>query len=112
MKSFANALPIMIIMFIIGSNAFTSSNLQRLKEQEESYLACKNLKLKAPNLKLNCEKLAPKKLKETEEIKNNNNGVKILQTSDTETRKVNKNEEIKLRNLMRTLIYENVIRKD
>ena len=110
MKSFAIASSIIFIVFIIGSNAFTSSNLLKIKEQEESYLACKDLKRKAPNLKLNCENLAPKKFEETEEIQNNNVGFKIL--SDTETRKVNKSEEIKLRNLMRTLIYENVIRKD
>ena len=110
MKSFAIALSVIFMVFIIGSNAFTSSNLLKLKEQEESYLACKSLKRKAPNLKLNCEKLTQKKFEETEEIQNNNVGFKIL--SDTETRKVNKSEEIKLRNLMRTLIYENVIRKD
>ena len=110
MKSFAIALSVIFMVFIIGSNAFTSSNLLKFKEQEESYLACKSLKRKAPNLKLNCEKLTPKKFEETEEIQNNNVGFKIL--SDTETRKVNKSEEIKLRNLMRTLIYENVIRKD
>ena len=112
MKSFAIALSIIFIVFIIGSNAFTSSNLLRFREQEESYLACKSLKRKAPNLKLNCEILAPKKVQETEDNKNNNNGVKILQTDETGTRKVNKSEEIKLRNMMKTLIYENIIRKD
>ena len=113
MKSFAIASSIIFIVFIIGSNAFTSSNLLKMKEQEESYLACKSLKSKAPFLKLNCENLAPKKIQETEETKNNNNnGVKILTTIDTGTRKVNKSEEIKLRNLIMTLVYENVIRKD
>ena len=75
MKSYAIASSIIFIVFIIGSNAFTSSNLLKLKEQEESYLACKSLKRKAPNLKLN-------------------------------------SEEAKLRNLIMTLVYENVIRKD
>ena len=112
MKSFTIASSIIFIVFIIGSNAFTSSNLLRFKEQEESYLACKSLKMKAPNLKLNCENLAPKKVQETEDNQNNNNGVKILQTDETGTRKVNKSEEIKLRNMMKTLIYENIIRKD
>ena len=112
MKSFAIALSIIFVVFIIGSNAFTSSNLLKRKEQEESYLACKNLKMKAPYLKLNCENLAPKKLQETEETKNSNNGVKILTTGETGTRKVNKSEEAKLRNLIMTLVYENVIRKD
>ena len=112
MKSFAIASSIIFIVFIIGSNAFTSSNFLKMKEQEESYLACKSLKSKAPFLKLNCENLAPKKIQEKEETKNNNNGVKILTTIDTGTRKVNKSEEIKLRNLIMTLVYENVIRKD
>ena len=112
MKSFAIASSIIFILFIIGSNAFTSSNFLKMKEQEESYLACKSLKSKAPFLKLNCENLAQKKIQEIEETKNNNNGVKILTTIDTGTRKVNKSEEIKLRNLIMTLVYENVIRKD
>ena len=38
--------------------------------------------------------------------------VKILQTDETGTRKVNKSEEIRLRNMMKTLIYENLVRKD
>ena len=111
MKLIAIALSIIFIVFIIGSNAFTSSNLLRLKEQEESYLACKNLKRKAPNLKLNCEKLMPKKVEE-EEIQNINSEIKILRTSDTGTRKINKIEEIKLRNLIWKLAYENTIRTD
>jgi hypothetical protein len=112
MKLIAIALSIIFIVFIIGSNAFTSSNLLRLKEQEESYLACKSLKRKAPNLKLNCEKLIPKKVEEAKEIQNINSEIKILRTSDTGTRKINKIEEIKLRNLIWKLAYENTIRTD
>ena len=63
MKQLAIALSIVFIIFNLGSNAFTSSNLLKLKEQHESYLACKSLKKKAPYLKLNCEKLVPKKNK-------------------------------------------------
>ena len=112
MKLIAIALSIIFIVFIIGSNAFTSSNLLSLKEQEESYLACKSLKRKAPNLKLNCEKLIPKKVEEAKEIQNINSEIKILRTSDTGTRKINKIEEIKLRNLIWKLAYENTIRTD
>ena len=112
MKLIAIALSIIFIVLIIGSNAFTSSNLLRLKEQEESYLACKSLKRKAPNLKLNCEKLIPKKVEEAKEIQNINSEIKILRTSDTSTRKINKIEEIKLRNLIWKLAYENTIRTD
>ena len=111
MKSFAIALSIIFVVFTIGSNAFTSSNLLKRKEQEESYIACKNLKMKAPNLKLNCENLAPKRIEE-EEIQNNNSEIKILKTVDAGTRKVNKNEEHKLRNLINQLTFENIIRKD
>ena len=112
MKLIAIALSIIFIVLIIGSNAFTSSNLLSLKEQEESYLACKSLKRKAPNLKLNCEKLIPKKVEEAKEIQNINSEIKILRTSDTGTRKINKIEEIKLRNLVWKLAYENTIRTD
>ena len=112
MKLIAIALSIIFIVLIIGSNAFTSSNLLSLKEQEESYLACKSLKRKAPNLKLNCEKLIPKKVEEAKEIQNINSEIKILRTSDTSTRKINKIEEIKLRNLIWKLAYENTIRTD
>ena len=107
MKSFAIALSI-IYIFIIGSNAYTSSNLLSLKEQEESYLACKSLKSKAPYLKLNCENLSPRHI---EELKTNENGLKILLNTDTGTRKVNKSEEIKLKNLIKKLKNENVMRK-
>ena len=54
MKFLAFALSLIFIVFIIGSNALTSSNLLKVKEQQESYLACKSLKSKAPYLKLNC----------------------------------------------------------
>ena len=38
--------------------------------------------------------------------------IKILQNHETETRKVNKSEEIKLRNLIMKLRNQNVMRKD
>ena len=107
MKSIAIALSLIFIISIIGSNAFTSSNFLRLKEQQESYIACKSLKSKAPYLKLNCENLAPKKLVKMENAQLSN--IKILQNHETETRKVNKSEEIKLRNLIRKLKNQNVM---
>ena len=110
MKSLAIALSLIFIVFTIGSNELTSSNLLKLKEQQESYLACKSLKNKAPYLKLNCENLAPK-LQETKEKRQDSN-IKILRTYEAETRKVNKSEEMKLRNLMRKLRSENVMRID
>ena len=107
MKSIAIALSLIFIISIIGSNAFTSSNFLRLKEQQESYIACKSLKSKAPYLKLNCDNLAPKKVVKMENAQLSN--IKILQNHETETRKVNKSEEIKLRNLIRKLKNQNVM---
>ena len=107
MKSISIALSLIFIISIIGSNAFTSSNFLRLKEQQESYIACKSLKSKAPYLKLNCENLAPKKVVKMENAQLSN--IKILQNHETETRKVNKSEEIKLRNLIRKLKNQNVM---
>ena len=107
MKSIAIALSLIFIISIIGSNAFTSSNFLRLKEQQESYIACKSLKSKAPYLKLNCENLATKKVVKMENAQLSN--IKILQNHETETRKVNKSEEIKLRNLIRKLKNQNVM---
>ena len=107
MKSIAIALSLIFIISIIGSNAFTSSNFLRLKEQQESYIACKSLKNKAPYLKLNCENLAPKNVVKMENAQLSN--IKILQNHETETRKVNKSEEIKLRNLIRKLKNQNVM---
>ena len=105
MKSIAIAFSIIFTVFIIGSNAFTSSNLLNRKSQEESYLACLSLKRKAPNLRLNCENLSPKKFEE--EIENKNIGIKILRTVEADTRKVNKSEELKLRNLIQRLKHQN-----
>ena len=107
MKFIAIALSLIFIISIIGSNAFTSSNFLKLKEQQESYIACKSLKSKAPYLKLNCENLAPKKVVKMENAQLSN--IKILQNHETETRKVNKSEEIKLRNLIRKLKNQNVM---
>ena len=42
----------------------------------------------------------------------NNNGVKFLSINVASTRKVNKSEEIKLRNLIKKLTSENKLRKD
>ena len=50
---------------------------------------------------------------ETEKNPNSNNtGVKVLPNDVTGTRKVNKSEEIKLRNLIKKLSNENKLRKD
>ena len=108
MKQLAIALSIVFIIFNLGSNAFTSSNLLKLKEQHESYLACKSLKKKTTYLKLNCEKKKKKK-EQSEHIEEK--GIKILK-NEANIRKVNKIEEIKLKNLIKELTSENERRKD
>ena len=107
MKLLIIALPIIFIIFTIRSNALTSSNLLKFKEQEESYLACKSLKAKAPYLRLNCENLLPKKSEKIDQ--NKLIGIKKLTNNEAKMKRVNKNQEIKLRNLMRKLTYENEI---
>ena len=113
MKSFVIALSILLI-FIIGSNALSSSNPVLKKERRESYQACIKLRAKAPNLNLKCENLI-ENIHSHEEIKKdekNKNGIKILQTDVAITRKVNKSEETKLRNLIKKLSNEKRLRRD
>ena len=116
MKSLAIALSIVYLIFTIGSNELSSSNNIALKEKRESYMACIRLKIKAPNLNLNCENLLENfPFQETENVNDSNlrtPGVKILSTDEAVTRKVNKSEELKLRNLIKKLSSENKLRRD
>ena len=114
MKSFVIALPILFILFIMVSNALSSSNPLLIKERNESYQACIRLRAKAPNLNLKCENILdiPESGKIIKKEGINNAEVKILSNEVTVTRKVNKSEEIKLRNLIKKLAYENRLRKD
>ena len=116
MKSFAIALSILFIMFVIGSNALSSSsNAILIKERKESYQACIRLRTKAPNLNLQCENLLENIPTDEETEKNNDKnsqGVKFLSNDVSLTRKVNKKEEIKLRNLIKKLSNENRTRRD
>ena len=114
MKSFVIALSLIFIMFIIGSNALSSSNIL-IKEKMESYQACVRIRNKAPNLNLRCENLIeniPELVKTAKNVDSINNGVKMLSNDEAFTRKVNKSEEIKLRNLIEKLANENKLRKD
>ena len=115
MKSFAIALSILFIMFIIRSNALSSSNAILIKERKESYQACIRLRAKAPNLNLQCENLLENIISDEKTEKKgetNKTGVKILSKDAAFTRKVNKSEEIKLRNLIKKISNENKTRKD
>ena len=117
MKSFVIALSIIFLLFAIGSNALSSSNSISLKEKRESYMACIRLKIKAPNINLNCENLLEnstpmEETEKTDKFISRTPGVKVLSNDEALTRKVNKSEEIKLRNLIKKLSSENKLRRD
>ena len=76
-------------------------------QKEQSYKACTDLKRKAPFIKLNCEKILERVT--TIESDKNENGIKTLSRQDSETRKVNQKQEIKLRHLLSNLYSENKI---
>ena len=63
------------------------------------------LKRKALFIKLNCEKIL-ESMTIIESAKNEN-GIQTLSRQDSETKKVNKRQEIKLRHLIRKLYSEN-----
>ncbi len=113
MKSIVIALPILFLMFIIGSNALSFSSTVLNNEKRESYLACIRLRKKAPNLNLNCENLDENINSEEKYAKETyQSSIKFLSSKETETRKVNKSEEIKLRKLIKKLSVERKLRKD
>ena len=76
------------------------------QQQRESYTACMNLKRKAPFINLNCQKIL-ENYSVINSALNENNSIKTLPKTDSETRKVNESEEIKLRKLLRKLYSEN-----
>ncbi len=106
MKWLFIAMPIILIMFIIGSNELSSND----KEKMESYEACIKLKRKAPYFNLKCEHLLPmsKSISHYKHAKN----IKTLYINESNVRKVSKNEENKLKKLMQKLSNENKLRKD
>ena len=114
MKSFVIALSIMLF-FIIGGNAMSSFQNNFIKEKRESYQACIRLRTNAPNLKLKCENLLEHfhSNHSREHIRSvAKNGIKFLQKDATGTRKVNKNEENKLRNFIKKIMSEKQLRRD
>ncbi len=103
------------LIFGIQNNNLLSINNNINEERKESYEACIKLRRKAPNLNLKCEKLIEinknnKNNNENDEI--NNTEIKTLSIDESVTRKVNKSQEKKLRNLIRKLSNENKLRKD
>ena len=94
MKSFVIAV---ILVFIIDSNANSSSNKYIQITKREPFQACLRINEKF-NINLKCEKLA-------ENI--NTQNVQIIPQTIAKTRKVNKNEEMKLRQYLLQLSNEN-----
>lgn len=104
-----------IIFLILGieNNNLAGTNNKLNKKKRESYEACLRLKIKAPNLNLNCDNLLDHSNSYQENDKKDeidNTEIKTLIIGDT--RKVNKSEEIKLRNLIKKLTDGNKLRKD
>lgn len=113
MKSIVIALQIIFLILIFGSNALSFTNTKLINERMESYEACIRLRNKAPSLKLNCENLKENIISEKDNIEETqHSGIKLLSSKETETRKVNKSQEIKLRNLINRLSNESRLRKD
>ncbi len=107
---------ICIIFLIFGiENNNLSVSKNNLKEIEESYEACRRLKEKAPLLNLKCEHILDNFKANVENDKKheiNNNHIKTIFINKSHIRKVNKNEEKKLRNLIQNLSKGKKLRKD
>ena len=115
MKPLLMLLCLTFLIFGIQNNNLLSINSTINEERKESYEACLKLRSKAPNLNLKCERLIEniinnRKTNENDEI--NNTEIKTLSLDESVTRKVNKSEEKKLRNLIKKLSNENKLRKD
>ena len=106
-------LPTTLLIILIGSSKLSSNNILNV-EQRESYEACKRLKSKAPYFNLKCEHLLDNipNIQHVNRKGSNNSGVKTLSIYESNTRKVNKREEIKLRDFIRKLTHQNELRKD
>ena len=110
MRNFVIAFIFVFTAFIITINAMPNFLNSLSQEQAEAYEACIRLKMKAPYLNLKCEKLRDNSRKNGEN--KNIQGIQFLSSNDANTRKVNKSQEIKLRNLLKKLTTESVLRKD
>ena len=113
MKWLFISLASILLILCIGSNELSSNdNLNR--EQRESYEACIRLKRKAPYFNLKCEHLLDNihYIETINRNENKYNGVKVLSIYESNTRKVNKSEEMKLRTLIEKISSRNKLSKD
>ena len=114
MKICAIVFSLLFFAFIIENIELSSFHDNINQDRKDSYEACIKLKAKAPYFNLKCdifldyqneERDIENKIFEKDEYK-----IKILYMDKTETRKVNESEEIKLRNLIKKLSDENILK--
>ena len=111
MKFYVYVFSLILFNILIGKCDF-HSNLGLNQQQRESYAACMDLKKKAPFINLNCQKILESFPKIKSVFNEENNGIKTLSKIDSETRKVNERQEIKLRNLLRKLHSQNKLNQE
>ena len=110
MKIFTITFSLLLFFFILGNVELSSSKGIIYKDRRDSYESCIKLRKKAPYFNLKCENLLENDVYEeniNEKSENNENKIKTLYLGESGTRKVNKSQEIKLRNLIQKLSNEN-----
>ena len=103
---------LLLMAIVIGCIELSSTNAIK-RNRKESYHSCIRLREKAPYFNLKCEKL----LDDTKDNREKSNGnidikIKALSLDKSATRKVDKNQEIKLQNLIRKLSHGTKLRID
>ena len=103
---------LLFMAIVIGCIELSSTNVVN-KNRKESYHSCIRLREKAPYFNLKCEILLDD-IKDNREKFNGNKvtNIKALSLDKSSTRKVDKNQEIKLKNLIRKLSHEKNLRID
>ena len=103
---------LLFMAIVIGCIELSSTNAVN-KNRKESYHSCIRLREKAPYFNLKCEILLDD-IKDNREKSNGNidTNIKSLSLDKSATRKVDKNQEIKLKNLIRKLSHGKKLRID
>lgn len=92
------------LIFVIGSFRLSSNSNTIINEKKSSYEACIRLRSKSPNFNLKCEQLLEHIQEKKAPI---DQKIKTLSEEDIKSRKVNGNEELKLRLLIKQLVNQN-----
>ena len=110
MKIFTITISLLLFFFILGNVELSSSKGIIYNDRRDSYESCIKLRMKAPYFNLKCENLLENDVYEekiNEKSENSENKIKTLYLGESGARKVNKSQEIKLRNLIQKLSNEN-----